>query len=70
MFDPSIKISRETENSYMLSSIIGKRAIQLIGGSEQLTECSSNNAISIAICEFKNKKLAYINDKRSLNAIK
>jgi len=70
MFDPCIKISGETENSYMLSSIIGKRAIQIIGGSEKLTETSSKNAITIAINEFKDNKLAYMQDKRYFNAIK
>lgn len=69
MFDPDIKTT-ETENSYMLSSIIGKRAIQIIGGSTQMTECLSNNAISIAISEFKENKLAFKYNMKYFDAIK
>ena len=60
MFDPSMPLD-ERENSYMLASIIGKRAIQLNKGSQKLVECESNNNVTIAINEYKLKKLTYTN---------
>lgn len=70
MFDPSILPLKGSENSYMLASIIGKRAIQLMEGSKTLTECNSNNAVTVAISEYKENKLSYTTNKRDENAIK
>jgi DNA-directed RNA polymerase subunit K/omega len=58
MFDPSMPIE-EPENRYMLATIIGKRAVQLNKGSETLVECESNNNVTVAICEYKAKKLTH-----------
>jgi DNA-directed RNA polymerase subunit K/omega len=61
MFDPSIPKSSETENRYMLASIIGKRAVQLEKGSERMTVCDSDNNVTAAISEYKQDKLTYTN---------
>jgi DNA-directed RNA polymerase subunit K/omega len=70
MFNPAIPVTNESENSYMLASIIGKRAIQIIGGSNVMTECKSKNAITIAISEYKEKKISYTKDSKYFDAIK
>lgn len=57
MFDPSMPMSEKSENNYMISSIVGKRAVQIMKGSPTLTDCKSNNAVTIAICEYKKKRL-------------
>lgn len=62
MFDPSMPLG-ELENRYMLSCIIGKRAVQLNKGSEMFADCESSNNVTIAICEYKADKLTYINSK-------
>jgi DNA-directed RNA polymerase subunit K/omega len=62
MFDPSIPIEERHENSYMLASIIGKRAVQLNKGSQMLIDCESSNNVTIAICEYKANKLIYTNN--------
>ena len=62
MFDPSMPIE-EHENPYMLASIIGKRAVQLNKGSEMLIDCESSNNVTVAICEYKANKLAYMNNE-------
>ena len=56
-FDPEIPASNGPENNYMLALIIGKRARQIVEGSERLTECKSNNPVTIAICEYKENKI-------------
>ena len=63
MFDPAM--SKEHENSYMLATIIGKRAVQLMKGSHMLTPCDSTSKVSIAICEYKEDKLTYTSNESS-----
>lgn len=70
MFDPSILPLYGSENSYLLASIIGKRAIQLMKGKAALTDCKSNNTVTIAISEYKANKLSYTIDTKDENAIK
>ncbi len=64
MFDPSIAKPEGAENSYMLASIIGKRAVQLTKGSNQLTDCDSDNTVSIAISEYKQDKITYTSSEK------
>jgi DNA-directed RNA polymerase subunit K/omega len=64
MFDPSIPTPEGSENSYMLASIIGKRAVQLMKGSDKLAECDSENTVTIAIAEYKKDKLTYTCNER------
>ena len=64
MFDPSIPTPEGSENSYMLASIIGKRAVQLMKGSDHLAECESENTVTIAITEYKKDKLTYTSHER------
>lgn len=59
MFDPSIPASEGSANNYLLASIIGKRAKQIQRGSKKLTDCNTENAITISICEYKENKLEY-----------
>lgn len=66
MFDPSIPTPEGSENSYMLSTIIGKRAVQLMKGSNKLTDCDSEKAVTIAISEYKQDKLTYTRSERDL----
>jgi DNA-directed RNA polymerase subunit K/omega len=70
MFNPAIPVTKDSENSYMLASIIGKRAIQIIGGSKVMTECKSGNAITVAISEYKENKLSYAKDRKYFDSIK
>ena len=64
MFDPSISKPEGAENNYMLASIIGKRAVQITKGSDQLTDCDSENTVSIAISEYKQDKITYISNEK------
>ena len=61
MLDPFL--STDKENNYMLATIIGKRAVQLTKGSEMLTKCNASNRVTIAICEYKENKLAYTSNE-------
>lgn len=63
MFDPSM--SKKIENSYMLATIVGKRAVQLMKGSNMLADCDSSNKVSIAICEYKENKITYTSSEKS-----
>jgi DNA-directed RNA polymerase subunit K/omega len=65
MFDPSIPASGKSENRYMIASIIGKRAVQLAKGSNKLTDCESDNNVTIAISEYKQDKLTYTSSERN-----
>ena len=63
MFNPAM--SKENENSYMLATIVGKRAVQLMKGSNTLSDCDSTNKVSIAICEYKENKITYTSSEKS-----
>lgn len=67
MFDPSIPATDGAENSYMLATIIGKRAVQLMKGSTKLTECDSANTVTVAIDEYKQDKLTYTSSEKADN---
>jgi DNA-directed RNA polymerase subunit K/omega len=64
MFDPSIPTPEGSENNYMLATIIGKRAVQLMKGSQQMADCESDNTVTIAIAEYKKDKLTYTSQER------
>ena len=65
MFDPSIPTPEGSENGYMLATIIGKRAVQLMKGSNRLTDCESDNTVTVAISEYKQDKLTYTSNEKS-----
>ncbi|MHB1314287.1 MAG: DNA-directed RNA polymerase subunit omega [Christensenellales bacterium] len=61
MINPLIPQTEEM-NNYMLALVIGKRAKQIIDGAPKLTTCASVNAITVAISEYKQKKITCIDE--------
>ena len=51
-------------NKFTLCTITGKRARQLIDGVHQLTNCSSNNAVVVAINEIDENKITFRRRKK------
>jgi DNA-directed RNA polymerase subunit omega len=60
MIEPSISsLLEKAEDRYSLCIIAGKRARQLISGANKLTACSSKNAVTVAVNEINENKIAY-----------
>jgi len=64
MIDPSINsLLEKVDNRYTLCTITGKRARQLINGAYKYTNCSSKNAVTVAINEINENMITYIRTK-------
>lgn len=64
MTDPSItSLLEKVDDRFSLCIIAGKRARQLISGARKLTNCSSKNAVTIAVNEINENKITYVRTK-------
>lgn len=54
---PMSDLLKKTDSSYSLVIAVAKRARQLTDGAEQLAECSSDKAVSVAINEIDQDKV-------------
>ncbi len=58
MLKPTMSdLLKKTDSSYSLVIAVAKRARQLTDGAEQLAECSSDKAVSVAINEIDQDKV-------------
>lgn len=53
----------KVDNKYTLCVLVGKRARQLIGGAQRLTECNSHKEVTVAINEVNENKVTYVRAK-------
>lgn len=64
MINPSINsLLGKVDSRYTLCIITGKRARQLINGANKLTNCSSKNAVTIAVNEINENRITYVRTK-------
>lgn len=64
MIGPSINsLLEKVDSRYTLCIITGNRARQLINGAHKLTNCSSKNAVTVAINEINENKITYVRTK-------
>lgn len=50
---------KKTDSKFTLTVIVSKRARQLISGAYKLTECDSENSVTIAANEFNESKISF-----------
>lgn len=64
MTDPSINLLlKKVDDRFSLCIIAGKRARQIINGAHKLTDCSSENSVTIAVNEINENKITYVRTK-------
>lgn len=64
MLNPSLKeFLIKGESKYTLTTVVAKRARQILEGSEPMVDTDSNKAVTIAIEELLSGKLEYENPK-------
>ncbi|WP_330389476.1 DNA-directed RNA polymerase subunit omega [Geosporobacter ferrireducens] len=67
MTDPSVNSLLEKVNSrFTLCIVTGKRARQLIDGAHKLTDCSSENAVTVAANEINEDMITYVRTRSSI----
>lgn len=67
MIDPSMSsLLKKVDNRFMLCTITGMRARQLIDGAQKLTDCKSKNAVTIAINELNKDKITFVKKKSDI----
>ncbi|MBQ2967609.1 MAG: DNA-directed RNA polymerase subunit omega [Clostridia bacterium] len=54
---PMSDLLKKTDSAYSLVIAVAKRARQLTDGAEQLAECASDKAVSVAINEINEDKV-------------
>ena len=65
MAEPSINsLLKIVDNRFSLCIITGKRAKQLIDGAHKRTNCSSKNAVTIALNEINENQISFSGQNR------
>lgn len=67
MVEPPINsLLEKVDNRFTLCIVTGKRARQLIDGSHKLTNCTSDNAITVAVNEINENMITYVRTKSGI----
>lgn len=67
MVEPPIgSLLEKADNRFTLCILTGKRARQLINGAHKLTNCTSNNAITLAVNEINENMITYVRTKSGI----
>ena len=67
MVEPPISsLLEKVDNRFTLCIITGKRARQLIDGAHKLTNCTSENPITIAVNEINENMITYVRTKSGI----
>lgn len=67
MVEPPIdSLLEKVDNRFTLCMITGKRARQLINGAHKLTNCTSKNAITIAVNEINENMITFVRTKSGI----
>lgn len=60
MIQPSIdELLKKADSKYSLAVVAAKRARELVGGSERLSDAPTNKSVSIALCEIGEGHVRY-----------
>ncbi|MDP4091858.1 MAG: DNA-directed RNA polymerase subunit omega [Bacillota bacterium] len=67
MIEPAIgELMKKMDSRYTLVVAAAKRARQLADGAHKLTKCSSDKAVTVAVNEISENKIAYVRTKSGI----
>lgn len=67
MVHPSLDVLvNKVDSKYTLVVLAAKRAREIMGGEQPLTECKSNKSVTVALAEIASKKITYQRTKAGI----